>query len=195
MKKGLLSALICFVCTCNIICQDEKLRMANIKTAGMLIEYGSPYYYLPEGTRYCIVPAGAIFRFPLFQTKSGKNFNMSLDLFPHHVFVCIDEDRSNYEFGLNLRLGFNYSLPDNNLLSFKLGTGPHYITVKTEKQASGFIFSDYYLLCYNKLITNGKKAFVLEFELGYRHISNGWIKEPNRSISNFIFGLGFSTAF
>jgi len=167
-----------------------------MRTAGLLIEYGSPYYYLPEGMRYYIIPVGANFSFPLFKTKPGKDFNMSVDLFPHHVFVSVGDDRSDYEFGLNVRLGVNYSLSDNDVMSFKLATGPHYITVKTEKQARGFIFSDYYIICYNRLLNcNGDMPYVLNFEFGYRHISNGWIKEPNRSISNFIFGLGFSMKF
>jgi hypothetical protein len=109
--------------------------------------------------------------------------------------VSVGDDRSDYEFGLNVRLGVNYSLSDNDVLSFKLASGPHYITVDTEKQAKGFIFSDYYLLCYKKQLNNGRYPFILEFEFGYRHISNGWLKEPNRSISNFIFGLGFSQEF
>ncbi len=195
MKKILLSILICLICSISLICQERKIRLANIKTAGLLIEYGSPYYYLPEGIRYYIVPVGANFSFPLFKAKPDKHFNMSVDLYPHHVFVNVDGDRSYYEFGLNVRLGLNYSISDNDLLSFKLASGPHYITVDTEKQAKGFIFSDYYLFCYRKLLNNGQHPFVLEFEFGYRHISNGWIKEPNRSISNFIFGLGFSREF
>jgi hypothetical protein len=39
------------------------------------------------------------------------------------------------------------------------------------------------------------EEFIFDFEFGYRHISNAGIKEPNRSISNFIFGLGLYKSF
>jgi hypothetical protein len=120
---------------------------------------------------------------------------MSVDLFPHYGFVWVEDDPSNYEFGLNVRLGFNLQATPNDLFSFKIASGPHYITVETEKQASGFIFSDYYLITYDRRLYLGNQAFALELEFGYRHMSNAGIQEPNRSICNFIFGLGFSKLF
>ena len=177
------------------MCQDKIPRLANMKKAGFLIEYGSPYYYLPEGQRYYILPVGVTFSLPFFKIKPGKFFNMSVDFFPHYVFAWVDDERSDFEYGLNVRLGLDFSLSANDVLSLKIGSGPHYITVETEKQANGFIFADYYLIAYDRLINIGSLPFVLEFEFGYRHISNGWISEPNRSISNFIFGMGFSKAF
>ncbi len=172
--------------------QSEK-SLINQKSAGILVEYGAPYYSLPEGQRYYVVLTGATFSFPLFRAK--KLFNMSVDLFPHYGFVWVDDDPSNYEFGLNIRLGFNLAVSPNDLFSFKLASGPHRISAETEKQATGFLLSDYYLITYDRRLFIGKQAFALELEFGYRHMSNAGFKEPNRSISNFIFGLGFSALF
>lgn len=193
MKKALVIIYLFALVLVDLPGQDDQLRLINSRSAGVLVEYGSPYYYLPEGQRYYPLLVGGTFSFPIYRTS--KNFNLSIDLFPHYGFVWLDDDNSNYEFGLGVRLGFNFSLSPNDLLSMKLGSGPHYITVNTEKQASGFIFSDYYLVCYDRLFYIGKEPFALELEFGYRHISNAGLTEPNRSISNFIFGLGTSWVF
>jgi len=182
--------LIPLLFTSPQLLSQDSLKLINQKTVGVLVEYGLPYYSLPEGSRYYVLLAGGTFSFPLFKTR--KNFNMSIDIFPHYGFVWVDSDGSNYEFGVNVRLGANFSLSPNDVLSLKIATGPHYITVETEKQANGFIFSDYFLIVYDRRFFINKSPFAIEFEFGYRHISNAGLQEPNRSISNFIFGFGLS---
>ncbi len=188
MLKGLLLIFSLLLCQSTIYCQDSLTRIINQKSIGLLVEYGQPYYYLPEGTLYYIAIVGGKFGFPLFKAK--KNVNLSLDLYPHYVQVWVVEDRPYYEFGLNIRLCLNFSLSPNDLISAKTGCGPHYITAETEKQANGFIFSDYLLAAYTRSLMISGELFAVEFEFGYRHISNAGIKDPNGGISNFIFGLG-----
>lgn len=185
--------LLLFFILTNIYCQHDSIKIINQKSAGMLIEYGQPYYYLPEGTRYYVGLIGANFSFPLFHAK--EFFNMSVDLFPHYGYVWVVEDKTYFEIGLNVRLGFNFLISKNNVISTKIGSGPHYVNVVTTKQASGFIFSDYFLITYKRRISKKIKPVLLEFEFGYRHISNAGLKEPNRSISNFILGLGIYKCF
>ena len=182
--------LIPLLFTSPQLLSQDSLKLINQKTIGVLVEYGSPYYSLPEGSRYYVLLVGGTFSFPLFKAK--KNFNMSIDIFPHYGFVWVDFDEDNYEFGINVRLGANLSLSPNDVLSLKIATGPHYITVETEKQANGFIFSDYLLIVYDRRFFINKSPFAIEFEFGFRHISNAGLQEPNRSISNFIFGVGLS---
>jgi len=173
--------------------QEDNLSLINSKTAGILVEYGSPYYFLPEGTRYYPLLIGGTVKFPIFKVK--KFFNMSVGLFPHFGKVWVDSIKRYYEFGLNIRLGFNFAVSNSDVISLIAASGPHYITVETEKQAKGFIFSDYYLLNYDRLVYIGKEPFSVSLEAGFRHISNAGIKEPNRSINNFIFGIGFNYVF
>lgn len=175
----------------NGYCQKVE-KLINQKTAGLLVEYGIPYYTLPEGQKYHILTIGSSFSFPLFQSQ--KSFNMSIDLFPHYGVVWLGAKRTDFEIGLNVRLGFNFSLSEKNALCLKLGSGPQYITVDTEKQANGFNFSDYYLATYKRRLSVVKQVFIVEIECGYRHISNAGLNQPNRSISSIIFGLGLSTA-
>jgi hypothetical protein len=71
-----------------------------------------------------------------------------------------------------------------------IGSGPHYITVETDRQARGFIFSDNFELgsAYNFERIN--TAFLLKFR--FRHISNAGLKEPNGGIDNFFVIAGLS---
>lgn len=185
--------LLLFFFQANVHSQHDSIKISNLKSAGILIEYGQPYYFLPEGTRYYVGLIGANFNIPLFQAK--KFFNISVDLFPHYGYVWVVEDKKYYEFGLNVRLGFNFLISKNDLISTKIGCGPHSITVETEKQANGFIFSDYYLITYKRSLGKSFKPILVEFEFGYRHMSNAGLQSPNRSISNFIFGVGFYKCF
>ena len=174
--------------------QETGERLINRKSLGILVEYGQPYYYLPEGDyRYYVVLFGTPFSFPLFRAK--KVFNLSVDLYPHFGHAWVTNDKTYIEFGLNVRLGLNFALSDKDVISGKIGSGPHYVTVETEKQANGFIFSDYFLLTYKRAFRIDKKPFTVDVEFGYRHISNAGLKMPNRSISNFIFGLGIYRCF
>lgn len=186
MKSSTLLVTLFFLT--SVICAQDSLRMIDQKSVGILVEYGSPYYCLPEGSRYYVVNTGAMVSFPLFKGK--KRFNLSLDLFPHYGFIWLDSCNDYFEVGVNLRLSANFSLSPDDVLRLMLASGPQYISVQTEKQAKGFSFSDYYLLAYDRRISVKRMHYGLRFEFGYRHVSNAGLKEPNRSISNFIFGLG-----
>jgi len=191
--KTIAFLLITFLSVYQCFSQDENKRLINQKSAGILVEYGQPFYYIEEGTRYYVAMAGGKFGFPLFKTK--KNFNLSLDLYPHYGHVWVVEDRQYYEFGLNVRLSLNFSLSSHDLLSAKIGSGPHYFTAETRRQTKGFIFSDYFLATYTRGFMISGKMFAVEFEFGYRHISNANLYNPNGGISNFVVGFGFYKSF
>ena len=105
------------------------------------------------------------------------------------------DDENYFELGLNIRLGFNFSVSPKDVLSMKVGSGPYFVNVETEKQAKGFIFSDYYLITYKRSLNKSIKPVLIEFEFGYRHLSNAGLNQPNRSICNIIFGLGIYKTF
>jgi hypothetical protein len=193
MKKVICLTGFCVFLFYTLSAQENNISLINSKTVGILVEYGSPYYFLPEGIRYYPLLIGGTFKFPIFKAK--KFFNMSVGLFPHYGKVWVDSIKRYYEFGLNLRLGFNLAISDKDVIRLIAASGPQYINVETEKQAKGFVFSDNYLLNYERLIYLAKQPFSISFEAGFRHISNAGIKEPNRSINNFIFGIGINYVF
>jgi len=183
----LVSFMGLFACHGNS--QEHNPDLINKKTIGVLGEFGIPYYTLPEGDHYIPVLFGITFETPIYKTSNF--FNLSVELYPHVGYVFWGAQNC-FEAGLNVRLSFNFAVSAKDLLRFKIGSGPHYINVQTEKQVSGFIFSDYWLGCYNREIMIKEKEYTINFEFGYRHMSNAGTKFPNRSISNMIVGVGIS---
>lgn len=93
-----------------------------------------------------------------------------------------------FEFGLNM--GFRYQQPIGPmaLLTAAVGSGPHYITLQTESQAQGFIFSDNFELGLSVLPPGSTYGFNLRAR--FRHISNAGFKYPNLGIDNLFLILG-----
>ncbi len=99
--------------------------------------------------------------------------------------------RTDFEFGLNMGLSFLFLQTDRLSLNAAIGSGPHYITVETGRQAQGFIFSDNLELGAAYDMKSVQTSFLLKFR--YRHISNAGLKEPNGGIDNFFVMAGLST--
>ena len=91
-------------------------------------------------------------------------------------------------------IGLKYMYPVTDRISpYIMGSvGPHYISVQTEKQASGFIFADtigagiYYFL-------DRKSALNIGYR--FRHVSNADLKSPNGGIDTQIGTIGYSVFF
>lgn len=200
LKKYLCILLLLVVCYCQVLGQDHTVNINNQLKAGVLVEYIQPYKAYWEG-RYHLVTIGGIISIPIYKSKNF--FNVSIDLFPHYGFGRLvdsydhfDYDYAEfYEFGLNVRLSLNFALSSNDVISGKIGSGPHYTTVEIPRQANGFIFSDYFLLCYTRAFRISGKKFAAEIELGYRHISNAGFQEPNYGVSTYLGGIGLYMIF
>ena len=68
-----------------------------------------------------------------------------------------------------------------------IGTGPHYLSLESDIQAKGFIFSDNFEVAfYQKL----KSRLGFSIKMRFRHLSNAGLKEPNIGIDNFFLMLG-----
>ena len=100
--------------------------------------------------------------------------------------------RSEVEFGVGFGLKYLYPVTDN-LYPYIQGTvGPHYISVQTEDQASGFLFADtiggglYYFL---------SKSTALHAGYRFRHMSNAGLKSPNGGINTHFGTAGISFFF
>lgn len=172
---------------------NEKPRYINQKSFGALTFIGLPEYSLPEGFTYNPLLLGGYFHLPLKPAR--KSVNLSLDLIPL-IGVVPSTNSHDKEFGLNMFLDLGIELSPNSILSINVGTGPYYINVTTEKQANGFIFSDYLLLAFKHRIgRNIKNMWEINFYGGIRHLSNGFLKKPNNGIDNIITGIGFGNLF
>jgi lipid A 3-O-deacylase len=96
------------------------------------------------------------------------------------------------EFGVGA--GFQYMYPVLDRLSpyVLISTGPHYISVKTNDQASGFAFANYFGAGLYLYLT---KNAALNIGYRYRHVSNANTKKPNSGIDTHLGVIGFSLFF
>lgn len=112
---------------------------------------------------------------------------------PQFNFVKADstkKESTDYEFGLNLGIRNYIKINEGFYFYQMLGSGPHYISAKVARQASGFIFSDN--LALGVLLQVTKKNLFLNIQYVQRHISNANLKSPNGGINSYNFTIGLS---
>jgi opacity protein-like surface antigen len=85
-----------------------------------------------------------------------------------------------------------HPLTDNISASMMVSVGPHYISVVTQKQANGFIFSDMIGAGFSFFMT---KNTMVSSEYRWRHLSNADLKNPNLGINNNFGLIGYSILF
>lgn len=169
--------------------QEYEKRIANRASGGFQAELGVPTQYLRPGWhRYWLTVVGGSIYFPIY--KSQSFFNIGMEFYPN-VATGMKGPYREWEVGLNVRLNFNFSLSNRDLIAFKAASGPHYITVEANRQADGFVFSDYFLLSYKRgfPISNDNHLY-FEMYTGLRHVSSAGINMPTDGINNWIIGIG-----
>ena len=97
--------------------------------------------------------------------------------------------RSDVEIGLNFGVSYTQPLFYKLKLTAAIGTGPHFISLNTSRQAHGFLFSDNIEL---GLAYPVSKMIDVNLKARYRHISNAGFKDPNGGIENLFFVLGIT---
>lgn len=187
--------LLCLFISLNVFSQKLVSRFAdrhiNQRATGAMVQYGINYYDLPEGYGYRPLLVSHYQRFPLIRT--ARNVGFAIDIGPQIGMAYTDN--FNLELGLFIYLNLGIALTDWDMISLLAGAGPHYISVETERQAKGFIFSDNFLLAYRRKLLLSREPYELSFYGGFRHISNASLKQPNGGIDNIMIGLGFAKLF
>ncbi len=144
-----------------------------------------------ENTRTLYKPLyiASDFNFQIF--KSGKTERTTF--FTGYVepqFNLVFTNRPiDYEFGVNCGLRNNIKVSTDLYLFQMLGSGPHFFSSYTTRQAQGFIFSDNIAMGVYKRIHKNKPTY-LELRFLYRHLSNAGLKRPNSGINNFNILMG-----
>ena len=186
LKKLLSIFFIGMFSTYSVFAQNVgaiSSKTINQKAASLFIQGAIGLDEIPSFARYNAILIGGGYSFPLYQAR--RISNISLDIMPHGGFgQAVDGE---YEFGLNIQAGLNFQLNELSVLSFKLGTGPHYISFDSDKQSSGFVFSDNASLVYRRLLKN--KGYDIGFKAGLRHLSNLSIRNPNGGLNSFTVGV------
>lgn len=121
-----------------------------------------------------------------------KNHRGTLSFFLEPQINPVVNPRTDFECGIGIGLQYMYPIM-GKLSVYALGSvGPHYISVVTTKQASGFIFADsigagfYYYLTKDSALNAGYR---------FRHMSNANLADPNGGIDTNSGVIGYSVFF
>ncbi len=149
---------------------------------------GVPVYSitLPEGSNYRPLLIMGNWGFNI--TKKEKRGNWWAILEPQFNPVFLNNKLSEADFGINVAFRYKYKLNDGMYVFGQLGSGPHFITISTERQAHGFIFSDNLAFGFSKSIS---KNIFFNVQARIRHISNANLMQHNRGMNNgfIVFGI------
>ncbi|MEI6694894.1 MAG: acyloxyacyl hydrolase [Bacteroidota bacterium] len=142
---------------------------------------------LPEGQNYKPLLLMGSFAWEL--TKKEKKGKWWLVFEPQINPVFLDKQLKEAEFGINVAFRYKYKLASTFYCYGQLGSGPHFITIPTVRQAHGFIFSDNLALGVSKTLNSN---WMLNAEIRIRHISNASVMLPNRGMNNLFLIIGLS---
>ena len=119
----------------------------------------------------------------------------SLDLLTHPQFNLarlrpidnVPELKNGVEFGLNCGLIARYRPLQQLGIYVGLSAGPHYVSATPARQARGFIFSDN---AFAGMQVKCAEDTWIDLRIGFRHISNAGLREPNGGVNNLMLSGG-----
>ena len=153
----------------------------RFKTAGGIVGFGNAF---SDNTCYKIIFLAGDFSWSF--NKPKKRDFVSL-YFEPQINPVKTENRWDIEFGANLGIR-NYIKVNSGFYFYQmLGSGPHFISARLDRQATGFIFSDNLFL---GALARIRANRFLNIQAGVRHISNANIKLPNRGVNSFNVRIG-----
>jgi len=166
------------------------------RTKSIGISFGIPIVreHLPEGRQY--QPFTLLGYYPIADLLKNKNKNDHLIWYvePQLVIVSFSPNAgSEFEFGVNLGIQYQFQLFQKTYLTAAIGSGPHFITVETRQQSKGFIFSDNFEAGLKR--TFEKQKLNLNLRLRFRHISNAGLDKPNKGIDTWFLVAGAEKTF
>ena len=142
--------------------------------------------------QYNVVFLGARYHYNIFRKNTfGIDFlaeaQYNLTKYAYDV-VWIPEVKNGFEFGVHPGIVFLKNFWEDELSIYAMVViGPHYISGSLNRQVSGFIFSDNFIIGADfKLF----KSWYFDLNVGYRHISNANLKLPNDGINNILVNGG-----
>ncbi len=157
--------------------------------------YGIDRNSVPEGNYSPLNFSGQFAYKGLFlrddTAKGREDFLLFFEpMYNHVVLKAATGNKQEWDAGITSGIKYNYRLFPSLILSFQVGSGPHWYSTTTRRQAPGFLFSNQISVgLYQKL--NDK--FSLSFVFRIRHMSNADTRQPNHGINtnNYIWGLTY----
>lgn len=190
-KPLMVLAILFFICLKGIAQDRNNIESEkHFKTIGGLVGWGNSfskntyyqtYFFMADYSRSFKVPKKNDFA----AWYAEPQFNLVRD-----TYTPKSEMNHDYEFGLNLGIRNYVKINDGFYFYQMLGSGPHFISAKVKRQASGFIFSDN--LAIGSLIRLAQQNVLLNVQYVQRHISNANLKSPNGGVNSYNFTIGLS---
>jgi hypothetical protein len=132
------------------------------------------------------------YQYNIFQKKSfGIDFlvqaQYNFSTYAYDIVWVPDIERG-YEFGAHPGFVFRKNFWEDELSVFGIiMAGPHYISGSLNRQASGFVFSDNFILGADIKLS---RTVYFEMSIGFRHLSSADLTSPNDGINNLIVSGG-----
>jgi hypothetical protein len=180
----------------NSYCQDTQLGLRDKSwKAGILAGYGFKTGLIGKKI-YVYQPLIILLEFQ--KKKAYFKNNLSFDYSISAEYNAVKyynrarrkgktELLDNTDIGLNFNFILCKRISKKVDLYLILGTGPHYLYEKLNRQSKGLIFSDNLGVGTN---INLNENYILDFRFALRHLSNAGIKLPNVGIENKILLVG-----
>lgn len=176
-----------FLCIFSLNAKSQETPKHFFAEKGFNIGLSIYSITLPEGNNY--KPLLLMGNFGLELTKKEKKGKWWIMFEPQLNPVFLDTKLKELEFGINVAFRYKYKIGKLSFCYAQLGSGPHFITIPTERQSQGFIFSDNLAFGLSNKITGN---WMLNTEFRIRHISNANVMAPNRGMNNLFLILGLS---
>jgi hypothetical protein len=188
MKRNFFYSIITLFIFCSVVNAQDSTKPKLFKTIGGVVGWGNS---MMKGTGYQVYYIVGDYS-SSFKAPKKKDF-LAWYAEPQFNFVKGDYTKKgslDYEFGLNLGIRNYVKINEGFYFYQMLGSGPHYISAKVGRQASGFIFSDN--LALGTFLRLNQKGLFLNFQYVQRHISNAGLKDPNGGVNSYNFVIGLS---
>lgn len=173
------------------VAAEDRRPSFPVSESGVVIGYGSSNIaegkYRPLlmmwhiGFKLKEIPSGQV---------GGRNHTISFYLEPQ--INPAFSPATNVEFGVGIGLKYMHHMTDRLSAYIMASVGPHWITLQTNTQANGFVFSDMIGVGLSIFVTD-RSALNLEFRA--RHLSNADLAEPNGGINSCFGAIGYSVFF
>ncbi len=158
-------------------------QISDFQIAEVSVGYPIVQEQLPEN--YSYDPLFFTTRFPVFNNKKRR---ITFYIEPQLAITTPPEAfKKAFEFGVNLGLQYPFWKSDKKRFAAAIGAGPHFLSLETELQHRGFLFSDNIELAYYQLL-NEQIGFHIKTR--FRHLSNANLQKPNLGIDNFFLMVG-----
>ncbi|MBI3141832.1 MAG: acyloxyacyl hydrolase [Bacteroidetes bacterium] len=155
---------------------------------GFRLSFPVVYEHLPEAKYQPILVQGYMsWHLGATHGLDNKKGHFMAYIEPQVNPVLLSGRLSDLELGCNGGIRYQMQLNANNQLYWAVGTGPHYITVRTRTQHRGYIFSDNFIMGWQHALGERLRGNI---QYHFRHISNAGIMRPNQGIDNHFVSLG-----